>query len=86
MPLVRICAGGAVSDDRPYRALEILLEILLLDGDKLVSHGPNAVRVRDEARRQGMECPFVVRSRQIPAHFLPDGSDVIHRSSTGRTQ
>ena len=51
----------------PWKSsLEILLEILLLDGDKLVSHGPNAVRVRDEARRQGMECPFVVR---VPADF-----------------
>ena len=37
-----------------------------LDGSKLVAHGPNAVRVRDDARGQGVECPFVVR---VPVDF-----------------
>ena len=37
-----------------------------LDGGNLVSHGPNAVRVRDDARSQGVECPFVVR---VPVDF-----------------
>lgn len=37
-----------------------------LDGGKLVAHGPNAVQVRDEARNQGVERPFVVR---IPTDF-----------------
>ena len=37
-----------------------------LDGGKLISHGPNAVPVRDDARRQGLKCPFVVR---VPPDF-----------------
>ena len=31
-----------------------------LDGNRLVSHGPRAVPVRDEARRQGVQRPLMV--------------------------
>jgi predicted DNA-binding antitoxin AbrB/MazE fold protein len=41
-------------------------EWVALDGGKLVAHGLNAVRVRDEARSQGVERPFVVR---VPANL-----------------
>ena len=37
-----------------------------LDGGRLVAHGPKAVPVRDDARSQGIECPFVVR---VPLDF-----------------
>ena len=39
---------------------------IALDGGKLICHGTNAVRVRDDARSQGVECPFVVR---VPLDF-----------------
>lgn len=37
-----------------------------LNGGKLISHGPNAALLRDDARSQGVECPFVVR---VPVDF-----------------
>jgi predicted DNA-binding antitoxin AbrB/MazE fold protein len=38
---------------------------LALDGDRLLSHGPQARPVREEARRKGVDRPLMVR---VPIH------------------
>jgi len=40
---------------------EYIGQWVALDGDRLVAHGMNGVLVHDEAKRQGIGLPFVVR-------------------------
>lgn len=40
-------------------------EYLVIDGDELVAHGLDYLKVLDEARRRGVRIPFVVR---VPEH------------------
>ena len=50
---------------------EYLGEWLALDGDILVSHGPDAFAVRDEARRKGVDRPLM--------HHVPEEKPWPHR-------
>lgn len=43
---------------------------VVLDGDKLISHGKDAKSVYDEARAKGIEAPFLER---VKAKILPWG-------------
>jgi len=45
---------------------EYIGQWMAVDGGTLIAHAPNAVAVRDEARRQRLERPFVVR---VPLDF-----------------
>lgn len=43
---------------------EFLDQWVALDGGRLISHGADAKTVYDEAREQGINCPYLVRVSQ----------------------
>jgi hypothetical protein len=50
---------------------EYLGQWLIVEGDRLIAHGPNARTVYDEARDTGIEAPFLIHVK--PADERPFG-------------
>ena len=49
---------------------EYLNQWVVLEGDRLISHGANAKQVYDDAKDAGIQIPFVVQIIEEPAHYI----------------
>ena len=49
---------------------EYLNQWIVLEGDRLISHGANAKQVYDDAKDAGIQIPFVVQIIEEPTHYL----------------